>query len=118
MRIEPTEDEKRLATDPIGGLRECALEVQSSARVLEALHQQADLLPLSVREVAAGLGRTLQRVSERVVICSGHLQDVQAARLLAAKPGELPGTSTPAPAGAPPSSEDEDEDAGEGDDQT
>lgn len=109
MRIEPSEDEKRLADDPIGGLRECALEAQSSARVLEALYQQKDLLPQSVREVAAGLGRTLQTISERVIACAGHLQDVQSARLLVAKDSE-----DPAPPAAATSSEDGD--AG-GDDQ-
>lgn len=112
MKLDDSNDEqKRLAADPIGGLRECALEVQSSARVLEALHAQQDLLPLAVREVAAGLGRTLQRVSARVVVCSGHLQDVQAARLLAVKQDPAPTT----PDAAPPAPSSEDESAGEAD---
>jgi hypothetical protein len=111
MEIRDSNEEQRFAADPIRGLHESALEVQSAARFLESLFQQTDLLPLTVREVAAGLGRSLQVHSHRIVVGAELLRDVQSARLLVAKTGdgELSAAAAPPPPAAP--SEDQDDDA-------
>jgi hypothetical protein len=111
MEMAESDEERRFSADPIRGLHESALEVQSAARFLESLFQQSDLLPLTVREVAAGLGRSLQVHSHRIVVGAELLRDVQSARLLVSKTGdgELAAAAEPPPPA--PSSEDQDDDA-------
>jgi hypothetical protein len=85
MHLEPDETDEEIAGDPLHVLNEAALDVRVAADVLEkGIYQAPDVLPHSIREIAAGLGRTLSRSAERVALAAQKLQGARdAAHLLA-----------------------------------
>jgi len=75
MQLEPDESQAEIVADPLGVLQEAALDMRVVADVLErGIYQAPDVLPHSIREIAAGLGRTLARSAERVLRSAQHLQ--------------------------------------------
>lgn len=108
------EQAEEIARDPLGALREAAYDIRVVTDVLErGIHQAPEVLPNSIRELAAGLGRTLGRSAERVALAAQHLQGVRdTAQLLKAPIAVKDDTSPPPPAPGPSDS------GGEGDDQT
>src|SRR5687767_9614763 len=85
MQLEPDESQAEIVADPLGVLQEAALDMRVVADVLEkGIYQAPDVLPHSIREIAAGLGRTLGRSAERVARAAQQLQGARdAAHLLA-----------------------------------